>query len=402
MRGWSEWMRLGRNGMDEFGFIDRSGSNAEKYTLREKLFGTEALQPMWVADMDIATPEYVIRSVQERLRHPILGYEIMNDRAYEAQIAWVKEHHSFTMKREWLSYSPSVVASIGCAIRALSGEGDEVIVMDPVYPPFYSMVKNNHRRLITHPLHQDAEGIYRFDIDSLRSKITPKTKLLLLCSPHNPLGRVWSREELSALGSVCLEHNIRIISDEIHSDIVYEPHFHIPIASLSQELLNNTVTLLGPGKTFNMAGFSISTVSIASEELREAYEKEKNRVHFGEGAVLSHVAFEAAYTYGEGWHGRLLQHLERNVQMIEEWITEHSQVKFRPPEATYLAWLDCRELGFGDRELREFFSSKAGLGLSPGLSFGKEGSGFMRLNFAVPSSVLSAALDRLEKGLKND
>jgi cystathionine beta-lyase len=394
-------MRLGLNGMDEFGFIDRSGSNAEKYTLREKLFGTEALQPMWVADMDIATPECVLRSVQERLRHPILGYEIMKDRAYETQIAWIKEHHAFTMQREWLSYSPSVVASIGCAIRALSGEGDEVIVMDPVYPPFYSTVKNNHRRLIIHPLHQDASGRYRFDIDSLRSKITPKTKLLLLCSPHNPVGRVWSRDELLSLGTVCLEHNIRIISDEIHCDIVYEPHRHIPIASLSQELLNTTVTLLGPGKTFNMAGFSISTVSIASEELREAYEKEKNRVHFGEGAVLSHVAFEAAYAHGKQWHQRLMGHLSQNAHRIETWAIDHPAVTVRPPEATYLAWLDCRSLGLGDRELREFFVRKGGVGLSPGLSFGKEGTGFMRLNFAVAASVLNDALGGLSKALKN-
>lgn len=385
--------------MDEFRFIDRSATNAEKYTLRQKLFHTEAVIPMWVADMDLMTPECVIHAVQERLLHPILGYEIMPDSAYAAQIEWVREHHGFEIKGEWLSYSPSVVASIGCAIRALSEEGDEVIVMDPVYPPFYSMVRDNNRQLILHPLKQDNEGIYRFDIERLRAQITPKTKLLLLCSPHNPIGRVWSRDELLALGELCLKHGIRIISDEIHSDIVFSPHQHILIASLSEALLNNTLTLIGPGKTFNMAGFSISTVCIASDELRTFYDKEAHCVHFGDGAALSHVAFEAAYTYGEKWHRRLLQHLERNVQRIEEWITEHPQIKFRPPEATYLAWLDCRELGLGDRELREFFSSKAGLGLSPGLSFGKEGSGFMRLNFAVPTEVLEDALSRLSGAL---
>lgn len=385
--------------MDEFRFIDRSATNAEKYALRQKLFHTEAVIPMWVADMDLMTPECVIHAVQERLLHPILGYEIMPDSAYAAQIEWVREHHGFEIKGEWLSYSPSVVASIGCAIRALSEEGDEVIVMDPVYPPFYSMVRDNNRQLILHPLKQDNEGIYRFDIERLRAQITPKTKLLLLCSPHNPIGRVWSRDELLALGELCLKHDIRIISDEIHSDIVFASHTHIPITALSDELLNNTITLIGPGKTFNMAGFSISTVCIASDDLRTLYDKEAHCVHFGDGAALSHVAFEAAYMHGEKWHRRLLQHLERNVQRIEEWITEHPQIKFRPPEATYLAWLDCRELGLGDRELREFFSSKAGLGLSPGLSFGKEGSGFMRLNFAVPTEVLEDALSRLSGAL---
>lgn len=399
MSGLNRCMNDGKNGMDEFRFIDRSNSNAEKYTLREKLFHTKEVIPMWVADMDIATPECVMESLKERLNHPIIGYEIMSDSAYAAQIAWMKEHHSFEIKREWLSYSPSVVASIGCAIRALSEEGDEVIVMDPVYPPFYSMVKENNRHLILHPLTQDEEGIYRFDLGQLRTQITSKTKLLLFCSPHNPIGRVWSREELTLLGKFCLEHGIRIISDEIHCDIVYQPHTHIPMASLSLDLLENIVTLIGPGKTFNMAGFSISTVCIASDTLRRAYEEERQRVHFGDGAALSHVAFEAAYTYGGQWHRSVMEHLNRNVRLIEKWCSNNSAIRFRPPEATYLAWLDCSELGLGDRELREFFVHKAGLGLSPGLSFGKEGSGFMRLNFAVPTAVLEDALQKLSGAL---
>jgi len=273
--------------------------------------------------------------------------------------------------------------------------------MDPVYPPFYGMVRDNNRSLLLHPLKQDNTGIYRFNIECLRTQITPKTKLLLLCSPHNPIGRVWSRDELLALGELCLEHGIVIISDEIHSDIVFAPHAHIPIASLSLELLNNTVTLIGPGKTFNMAGFSISTVCIASDERRALYEKEAHRVHFGDGAALSHVAFETAYTEGGGWHKKLLAHLNANAQLIETWVAEHPVIQCRLPEATYLAWLDCRALGLSDRELREFFVQKAGLGLSPGLSFGKEGSGFMRLNFAVSSSVLMDALDQLDKALND-
>ncbi|MDD2950683.1 MAG: pyridoxal phosphate-dependent aminotransferase [Sulfuricurvum sp.] len=387
--------------MGEFDTIDRTSSNAEKYTLRQKLFGTEAVQPMWVADMDIATPSCVIAAVQERLNHPIIGYEIMPESAFEAQMAWVSEHHTFLIRREWLSYSPSVVASIGCAIRALSEEGDEVIVMDPVYPPFYSMVKENNRRLIIHPLRQDKEGVYRFDIEVLRTQITDKTKLLLLCSPHNPVGRVWNRDELSALGSLCLEHGIVIISDEIHSDIVFQPHSHIPMASLSEALLNNTVTLMGPGKTFNMAGFSISTVCIPSEELRSLYNEEYHRVHWGDGAALSHVAFEAAYKNGSPWHQRLIEHLSHNALLIEEWAAKHPSICYFRPEGTYLAWLGCRALGLGDRELRDFFVQKAGLGLSPGLSFGKEGSGFMRLNFAVPTPVLTQALEQLGQALND-
>lgn len=387
--------------MDEFGFIDRSGSNAEKYTLRQKLFGTEAVMPMWVADMDLATAPCVTEALSQRLKHPVFGYEIMHESAFEAQCAWMKTHHGFDIRPEWLSYSPSVVASIGCAIRAFSEEGDEVIVQSPVYPPFYEMVKVNRRSLVLNPLKQDGEGRYHFDLDDFRSKITPKTKLLLLCSPHNPVGRVWSFDELKELSDLCLEHGIRIISDEIHCDIVYPSHKHTPVASVSAELLEKTVTLIGPGKTFNMAGFSISTVCIASETMRETFNSERKRIHYADGAALSHTAFEAAYAHGEQWHRELMAHLGQNTATIAAWCEAHPSIRYYPSEGTYLAWLDCRSLGLGDRELRDFFVKEAGLGLSPGLGFGKEGSGFMRLNFAVPSSVLSQALQQLSEALSH-
>lgn len=386
--------------MDEFRFIDRSTTNAEKYTLREKLFGVNEVQPLWVADMDFATPKCVLDAVSERLKHPIIGYEILPSSAYEAQIEWFKEHHDFVMEREWLSYSPSVVASLGCAIRALSEVDDEVIVMDPVYPPFYSMVRDNHRRLILHPLHQDDEGVYRFDIEKLRSQITSKTKLLVLCSPHNPIGRVWSREELVELSGLCLEYGIVIISDEIHCDLVYPEHKHIPIASLSSDVCNATVTLMGSGKTFNMAGFSISTVCIADETMRKRYAEEQHRLHWGDGALLSHVAFEAAYRHGGEWHQKLLYRLDENRQKVVR-AFENTEIRVNAPQATYLAWLDCRALGMGNRALREFFVQQAGVGLSAGISFGREGSGFMRLNFALSFEMLERALEKITHALEN-
>jgi len=381
-------------------FIDRSDSNAEKYTLRQKLFGTDEVIPMWVADMDLATPMCVMDAVKGRLAHPVIGYEIMKQRGFEAQCGWIKSHHGLDVSPEWLSYSPSVVASIGCAIRAFSEEGDEVIVQSPVYPPFYEMVRVNKRTLILNPLHYDGDGVYRFNLDDLRSKITPKTKLLLLCSPHNPVGRVWRPDELRALGELCLEHGIRIVSDEIHGDIVYPPYKHTPFASLSKELSEQTVTLIGPGKTFNMAGFSISTVCIESDAMRELFNSERKRVHFGDGAVLSHVAFEAAYREGEGWYQELMLHLGANRSMIAAWCDAHPVISHHSPEGSYLAWLDCRSLGLGDRQLRDFFVREAGLGLSAGLSFGKEGSGFMRLNFAVSSAILEEALEKIGDALQ--
>ena len=388
--------------MGEFDFIDRSASNAEKYTLKEKLFGTQEVLPMWVADMDIATPPCILDAVRHRLKHPIIEYEMMSEDAYAAQCDWVERHHRWTISPEWLSYSPSVVASIGCAIRAFSEEGDEVIVQSPVYPKFYDMVRSNNRKLVLNPLIQDDKGEYRFDLEDFKAKITPQTKLLLLCSPHNPVGRVWRLEELLALGEVCLQNGIVIISDEIHCDIVFAENTHIPLASISQRLSENTVTLIGPGKTFNMAGFSISTVAIASSVLRERYRKEQHKVHYGDGAVLSHVAFEAAYTHADVWHKDLMNHLSTNRAMIEQWCAVHPIIKFHKPQGTYLAWLDCRSLKMGDRELRDFFVKEAGLGLSAGLSFGKEGSGYMRLNFAVAREVLQQALEQLSVALKRN
>lgn len=386
--------------MGEFGFIDRSSSNGEKYVLRKKLFGTEDVIPMWVADMDIATPACVLDAVKERLSHPVLGYEIMSERAYGAQCEWMGRHHEWEIESEWLSYSPSVVASMGCAIRAFSGEGDEVIVQSPVYPPFYEMVRKQNRTLVLNPLKQNEEGEYRFDFDDLRAKITSKTKLLLLCSPHNPVGRVWLRDELSELGKICLQNGIVIISDEVHSDIVFRENTHVPMASISQELSENTVTLMGPGKTFNMAGFSISTVAIASKSLREQFRMEQQKVHYGDGAVLSHVAFEAAYIHGDLWHKDLIDHLSINREKIEQWCKAHPIIRFIKPQGTYLAWLDCRRLKMGDGALRDFFVKEARLGLSAGLSFGKEGSGFMRLNFAVAQEVLEKALNQLSHALE--
>lgn len=387
--------------VNDFGFIDRSNTNAEKYVLRQKLFSNPDVIPLWVADMDFATPQCVRDALQERLMHPVFGYEIMRKEAYEAQIGWISKHHDFQIEQEWLIYSPSVVASIGCAIRSFSDEGDEVIVQSPVYPPFYSMVKKNGRSLLLNPLKQDGEGQYHFDLEDLQNKITPKTKILLLCSPHNPVGRVWKRNELQELVEICAEHNIVIVSDEIHADIVYSPHVHVPTATLSHDAMERTVTLTGPGKTFNMAGFSISTVCIPSDRLRKAFQNETGHIHWGEGAVLSHAAFEAAYKHGEEWYQRLLEQLVQNQNRLIEWSGKYPQIKIRPPEGTYLAWMDCRALAMGDHELRDFFAQKAGLGLSPGLSFGKEGSGFMRLNFAHSPAVIDQALEKLSQALEN-
>ena len=375
----------------------RKDTNAEKYTLRKELFKTEDVEPVWVADMDIDTPDFVLQAVTKRLKHPIMGYEELPSSAYEAQINWMKKEHSFAFDKESMFYSPSVVASMSAAIEAFSNEGDKVIVQTPVYPPFFHSVSKHNRKLLKNPLKQDEFGKYRFDIEDLKSKIDSTTKLLLLCSPHNPVGRVWSREELEEILEVCLEHNIVVFADEIHSDLVYAPNKHIPFASLSEKARDITVTAIGVGKTFNMAGFAISSVVIPNEDLRKLFKEVYERIHFAEGATLSHVAFESAYTNGKEWLEDLKVHLKKNYDMLEEVCKKYPElIKVTPIEATYLAWLDCKGMGFRDKELREFFIKEMRLGLNAGISFGREGSGFMRLNFAVSSDKMSKVITRLE------
>lgn len=380
----------------------RKDTNAEKYTKREELFDTQDVQPVWVADMDIDTPTFVLDAVKQRLNHPIVGYEEVPKSAFEAQINWMKKEHNIEFNLEDMLYSHSVVASMSVAIDAFSNVGDKVIVQTPVYPPFFHSVMQHDRVLLKNPLKQVQDGTYVFDIDNLKEQIDENTKLLLLCSPHNPVGRVWKREELEEILELCLKHNIVVFSDEIHSDLVYEPNIHIPFASLSKEARDITITAIGVGKTFNMAGFSMSSVAIPNKELRDKFSKVYKRVHFADGNALSHVAFEVAYKEGKVWLEELKVHLYKNYTLLKEICDKYpSLIKITPIQATYLAWLDCRGMKLSNKKLREFFVKEAKLGLNAGLSFSREGSGFMRLNFAISSAKMLQLVDKLDKALSN-
>jgi cysteine-S-conjugate beta-lyase len=380
----------------------RENTNAEKYVLREKLFGTEDVIPVWVADMDIDTPDFVVDALKQRLNHPNFGYEEMPESAFLAQIEWMKKEHDIEFELEDMFYSHSVVASMSAVIEAFSDEGDGVIVQTPVYPPFFHSVTKQKRVLIKNPLKLLDNGSYAFDIEDLKSKINEKTRLLLLCSPHNPVGRVWRREELEEILEICLEHNIVVFSDEIHSDLVYKPNKHIPFASLSDRAKDITVTAIGVGKTFNMAGFAISTIAIQNKELREKFSEVYKRIHFAQGTVLGHVGFEAAYKNGKVWLEELKVHLQQNFYMLKELCDRFPHaINVTPIEATYLAWLDCRGMGLSDKELRKFFVNEAKLGLNPGILFGREGNGFMRLNFATSHGKMLQIIEQLENALQN-
>ena len=371
---------------------NREHSNSEKYQAREKKFGTRDILPLWVADIDIDTPTFILDAVKQRLEHPILGYEEIPDSAFQAQIDWMKEQHGLTLKREEMFFSPSVLTSLNLAIQAFSNEGDEILIQPPVYPAFASSILNNRRIVLENPLLEN-NGNYTFDFEDLKQKISPKTKLLILCSPHNPVGRVWKREELLELASICLKHNIKIIADEIHCDLSFKKH--TSFASLSEKIAKETITLLSPAKTFNLSGMSISTISIADNSMREIFNYHYKAVHLGQGNTLAHVAFETAYRHGKTWLSELKEHLQENIDKLEKLLQEHhSKIHFRQPEATFLIWLDCRALQIDDTELNQKFIS-AKLGINQGISFGTGGSGFVRLNVGVTENILKILLKNI-------
>jgi len=375
---------------------DRNKTNAEKYVHRKKTFGTEDLLPMWLADMDIETPPFIVDAIKHRAEHPIYGYEKASDALFESQVKWISDHYGWTIQRDWLFLSPSVIGSINVAIRAFSKPGDKIIVQSPVYPKLYTSVTDNDRVLLENPL-IEKKGLYSMDFEALEASIDDRTRMMILCSPHNPVGRVWRQEELIRLGELCIKHNMIVVSDEIHSDLI-DPHFkHIPFASLSQTLEQRTITCYGPGKTFNLGGLSCSSLCIPSDQLRAQFKKHYQATDFGDINLFGQVAFETAYTQGDEWLKELLTHLKANIDYLDHCLKETMPlIKMKKPEGTYLAWLDCRALGLEQTSLHDFFYKEAKLGLSSGSAFGTHGNGFMRLNFAVSNSTMKEAILKLQ------
>lgn len=375
--------------------VSRETTNCAKWDTVEK-----GLLPMWVADMDFQSPPEVIAALKERAEHGIFGYSGGYGGWFEALMQWMGKRYGWAPQREWISTSPGVVAALYMLVRALTEPGDRIIIQPPVYRPFYYVARSNGCELLENPLYFDGSK-YRMDLEQLRQQVDARVKLLILCSPHNPVGRVWSREELLSLGQFCLEHGITIISDEIHSDLVYSGYKHTVLAAGSKDLEQNTVVCNAPSKTFNIAGIPASNVIIANETLRSAY----RRVLRGSGLALPNVfavtAVEAAYTYGEVWLEELLLYLEDNYRVASSFIAQRiPEIKIIEPEGTYLLWLDCRGLGLNDEELDSFIKEKAKLLLEPGTIFGTGGSGFQRMNIACPRSRLLEALQRLEKAVR--
>lgn len=388
--------------MSKFNFdkvIDRSKSSSVKWESTKNVFGTDDVLPMWVADMDFHPPEEVIDAIRDRLDHGVFGYTFVPFSVTEAIQDWMKNRHDCEFKKSSIVFSEGVVPSISSAIRAYSEKGDKVLVHSPVYTPFFNMVKNNDRTLVTSNLIYENNR-YELDFEDFEAKLKDGVKMFILCNPHNPGGRVWKRDELERIGDLCLKYDCLIVSDEIHSDLVFKPNVHIPIASIKEEFKEITTTFIAPSKTFNLAGIQASAAIIPNKELKEKFKKVQQQQGFFTLNTFAIAGMEAAYRKGEEWLEELLTYLDENMQLATEYINENlPALKPMKADATYLLWIDCRELGLSDEELKENLLYKGKLALEPGTKYGEGGEGFVRMNLACPRETLTEGLKRLKIAL---
>ena len=380
--------------------IDRHNTASEKWDGVEGYFGEKGLLPMWVADMDFRVPEPVTEALRKTVEHGVYGYTMRPDSYFESVIGWMKRRHGWTINEEWICHSPGVVTALSCIVQSFTEPGDKVVIQPPVYPPFSRVVLSNGRRLVHNRLTLEA-GRYSMDYDDLRKNLDSGVKLLILCSPHNPVGRVWTRDELEELGSICLERGVLVVADELHEDIVFGGHAHTPFASISDEFSRNTIVCTGPTKTFNLAGLETSNIIIPNENLRQAFLTTMARNNLMHVNSFGLVATESAYRFGEEWLEQLLEYLRRNLDFLTRYIAENIEgIRVIRPEGTYLVWLDCRELGMDQGELERFCLREAKVALNQGYTFGPGGEGFVRMNIACPRSTLLEGLRRIDQAMK--
>lgn len=380
--------------------IDRRNTDAVKYERCKALYGSDEVLPLWVADMDFRTPDFIFNAIRERCEHPILGYTMPPKEFYPSLIHWIKEHHQWEVKRQWVGFLPGIVPGLSFAVQSLTVPGDEIIVQPPVYYPFFHVVKNNNRIVINNQL-KNNHGKYEMDFEDLESKITSNTKLFILCNPHNPGGRVWDVTTLKRLADICAKHNIIVVSDEIHADMVLEGYKHIPFATVSESASRISLTFMAPSKTFNMPGLISSSYIIPNEELRKRFVDFLEASEMTGGNIFAYAASVAAYEKGEEWRKQMLKYVQGNIQFVVDFMkTNIPQIKPMIPEASFLVWLNCEELGMETDELFDFFAKKAGLGLNKGTTFGPGGEYHLRLNVACSRSILKKAMEQLSVAVK--
>ncbi|MCF6244938.1 MAG: PatB family C-S lyase [Sulfurovum sp.] len=380
-----------------FESVSRLGTHSTKWDESKKKFGTDDLIPLWVADMDLASPRCVQEAIYERAIHPIYGYTIYPYAYYEAIQNWMKERFDFSIEKEWIVPCYGVVPSLNFAITAFSKEGDSIIVQTPLYPPFVNSIKAKNRVVVDNTLCYE-NGVYTIDFEDFRQK-AKKAKLFLLCSPHNPTSRVWEKDELEQIIDICLENNVLIISDEIHADIVYDK-VHSIIGSFTK-ISKHCVILNAPSKTFNIAGLNTSYAIIPNKKIRNEYRIEQNKSGITNGNPFGIEALISAYSNGEVWLEALKIHLKKNIIYVRDYLSrENIPIVVVPTEATFLMWLDCKGLGLNKKDLVNFFVNESKLGLNNGLDFGQEGEGFMRLNIATSKELLEESMYKISQAYR--
>ncbi|WP_286221156.1 MalY/PatB family protein [Marinobacter apostichopi] len=386
--------------------VARDHTCSVKFDARRAVFGREEVIPVWVADMDFAAPEAVTQALVARAQHPVYGYTLFPDSLFQSMIDWFQSRHGWAIERDWILMAPGVVPSLHAACLAYSEPGQGVIIQPPVYPPFFSSIRQCDRTVIENPLILESDsdqgpGRYRMDLEHLEQcAARADARILMLCSPHNPVGRIWIEDELRAVLAIARKHNLVVLSDEIHCDLTFDdgPR-HSMLANLA-EPDDALVTTVAPSKSFNMPGLGLSAVVIPDAERRNALRTVFQTMHMPQCNPFSVAGFEAGYRDGGPWLDELQVYLQENRDYVVEAVNRRlSGIQVTAPEATYLMWLDCRALGLTDAELKRFFVQEAGVGMNPGITFGEPGSGFMRLNIGCPRSVLTEVLDRIEAAL---
>lgn len=382
--------------------IERRETDSLKYDFAARRGKPEDVLPLWVADMDFQTSSLILDEIHKRVDHGIFGYTETREAYFETVAGWLEEHHNLQIKQNWLVKTPGVVFALAMAVKAYTNEKDAILIQQPVYYPFTEVIEDNNRTVVSNDLVLKEDGKYHIDFADFEKKILEHhIKLFLLCSPHNPVGRVWTREELKRIAEICIKYNVIVVSDEIHEDFVFEGYVHTPFLNVDERLADICVTCTSPAKTFNLAGLQISNIIIPNSKLRSAFKQQINAAGYSQLNTIGIVACEAAYRYGGEWLEAVKKYLQGNLDFLRDYIShELPQIKLLEPEGTYLIWLDFRGLGLCERELEDLIVNKARLWLDSGSIFGKAGAGFERINIATSRTVLKEALDRIRDAVK--
>ncbi|MGL5348193.1 MAG: MalY/PatB family protein [Peptostreptococcaceae bacterium] len=379
--------------------IDRSSNFSVKWSEMDKKYGSNDLLPMWVADMDFKTAPCIMEALKNRLEQGIFGYTTRPESYNKSIVNWVNRRFGWSIESEWLMFSPGVVPTLSLIVQEMTKENDKIMIQEPVYGPFNSVVKQNKRELVISPLMKLEDGNYIMDYDDIESKIKD-VKIFILCNPHNPVGRVWTKEELIKLGNICLKHNVLVVSDEIHSDIIMKNHKHTPFASINKEFEQNSITCMAPTKTFNIAGLQMSQVIVPNEKHYKILDEAFTRLDIKRNNAFSLVATEAAYNEGEEWLEEYLEYIEGNIDFAIDYIKENiPTLKARKPEGTYLLWVDFSGTGLSDDEISKILVEKGKVALNSGIAFGTGGEGYQRINLACPRSMVEEGLNRIKKAI---